>query len=332
MAKKSKTNSVISIGLPLSFSIGLLVWIFSQMDMKHICEIIRSADVWYLSWAAVVFFVINIVILVRWCLFMRALELQLPFWSVTKWFFIGLACNLLPVSQVGGDVVKTLALAGKTKQKPAVVASVVLDRLSGFAGIVVVAAVMFFVGYDQIPDPWIGGSIVLLTLGAFAVGALFFSHRIYSFFCKALGRWPAVQAKVMEVHYDIVLMKGRILEGVGGILLSCLAQMLLAYDYYLVAKAFGQDVSFSYFMIFSPLVCVVTTIPSIGGLGVREMGWKHLLPKVGVSPEIAVSISLMNFVFMLGVGLLGGLIYVVTLFTRRVQPDQAQLEPGRQKS
>jgi glycosyltransferase 2 family protein len=330
MTKKS--NSILSIGLPLFFSIGLLAWIFSQMDLKHIFEIMRMADVWYLSWAGVVFFAINIVILMRWCLFMRALGLHLPFKSVTKWFFIGLACNLLPVSQVGGDVVKTLALAGKTTQKPAVVASVVLDRLSGFAGIVVLSAIMFFVGYDQIPDPWVGASIVLLTLGAFTVGAVFFSHRIYSLFCKALGRWPAVQTKVLQVHYDIVLMKGKILEGIGGILLSCLAQILLAYDYYLVAKAFAQDVSFSYFMIFSPLVCVVTTIPSVGGLGVREMGWKHLLPKVGVSPEVAVSISLVNFVFMLGVGLLGGLLYVVTLFNRRVQPDQAQLNVSPKKA
>jgi glycosyltransferase 2 family protein len=330
MSKKS--NTLLSVGLPLFFSVGLLAWIFSQMDLKHIYEIIRMADVWYLSLAAVVFFVINIVILMRWCLFMRALNLRFPLSSITKWFFIGLACNLLPVSQVGGDVVKTIGLAGKTKHKPTIVASVVLDRLSGFAGIVVVAAVMFFVGYDQIPDPWVGASIILMTLGALTIGAIFFSHRIYSFFCQALARWPGVQTKVMEVHYDIVLMKGKILEGVGGILLSCFAQMLLACDYYLVAKAFGQDVSFSYFMIFSPLVCVVSTIPSIGGLGVREMGWKHLLPKVGVSPEIAVSISLMNFVFMLGVGLLGGLIYVATLFDRRVQPDQAQLEPGRQKS
>lgn len=328
---KKDMGKVFSFWLPLVLSFGLLTWVFSKINLKDIYSVIRTADSGYMLWAAVVFLFINIVILLRWYIVLRALRVDLPFSAVMKWFFIGLFCNFLPLSSVGGDVIKTIGLAGKSKLKPTIFASVVIDRLSGFAGIVVVAAVMFVVGYDQIPDRWVGGSIVVMTLVALTVGAIFFSHRIYSFCCKLFNRWPKLKERVMEVHYDIVLMKGNVAAGLGAVLLSCLAQALLAYNYYIVAKALFQNVSFSYFMIFSPLVCVATTLPSIGGLGLREMGWKYLLPKVGVAPEVAVSISLMNFIFMVGVGFIGGIMYVVTLFDRRVQPRQTDSGVGLQK-
>ena len=130
----------------------------------------------------------------------------------------------------------------------------------------------------------------------------------------------------MDVHYDIVLMKGRVNQGIVAIFLSCISQVILAYVYFIVAKALHQNVDFFYFIIFSPLVCVATSLPSIGGLGVREMGWVYLLSKVGVPQGVAVSISLINFLFMILVGVIGGVMYVVTFFDRRVQPDQT--DPG----
>jgi uncharacterized membrane protein YbhN (UPF0104 family) len=233
---------------------------------------------------------------------------------------------------VGGDVVKTIGLARRATQKPKVFASVVLDRLTGFAGVVIVAAVMFVVGYSSIPDRSVGLSIVAMTLVSLTLTAILFSHRMYSFFCRILNRWPKAKESVMNVHYDIVLMKGKVGEGILSVLMSCLAQIILAYVYFMVAKALHQDVDFFYFMIFSPLVCVATSLPSIGGLGVREMGWAYLLAKVGVVQGVAVSISLINFIFMVGVGLIGGVMYVVTFFDRRVQPHQAELDARPKKT
>jgi uncharacterized protein (TIRG00374 family) len=278
----------------------------------------------YLSWAFVVFFFINIVILLRWFILISALQLDAPFWDVVKWYFIGIFCNLFLPTAVGGDVIKIIGLSKVIHQKPKVFASVVLDRLSGFAGIVIVAAIMFVLGNKHIPDRSVGGSIVLMTLVSLGISAVLFSHRIYSFCCKLFNRWPSVKESLMSVHYDIALMKGKVGEGLLSILLSCMAQLLLAYVYFLVAKALNQDIGFFYFLIFSPLICVATSLPSIGGLGVREMGWAYLLSKVGVVQGVAVSISLINFVFMLIVGLIGGAMYVVTFFDRRVQPHQAK--------
>lgn len=330
--EQAKKKSILSLLIRLALSFGLLAWVFSKIDMAHTYEVIRGADLGYLSWAFCVFFLINVVILFRWYIFVKALDLDAPFWAVVKWFFIGLFCNLFLPSSVGGDVIKTIGLAKVVKQKPKVFASVVLDRLSGFAGIVVIAAIMFFVGYEHIPDRSVGGSIVGMTLVSLTITAVLFSNRIYSFCCALFNRWPVIKENLMSVHYDIALMKGKVGEGVLNILLSGFSQVALAYVYFMVAKALNQDVGFFYFLIFSPLICVVTALPSIGGLGVREMGWAYFLAKVGVTQGVAVSISLISFLFMVIVGLIGGVIYVVTLLDRRVQPHQAKSKSRHKES
>lgn len=316
----------LSLLIRIALSFGLLVWVFGKIDLQHTLEVVRGADMGYLAWAFIVFFVINIVILFRWKVFVAALNLDTPFWNMIQWFYIGIFCNLFLPSAVGGDVIKVIGLSRIVGQRPKVFASVVLDRLSGFAGIVIVAAIMFMVGYEHIPDRSVGGSIIMMTLVSLAISIVLFSHRIYSFCCKLFNRWPPVKESLMNVHYDIALMKGKVGEGIFNIVLSCLAQVLLAYVYYVVAKALNQNVEFIYFLIFSPLICVATALPSIGGLGVREMGWAFLLAKVGVPEGIAVSISLINFLFMVLVGLIGGAMYVTTFLDRRVQPHQTK--PG----
>jgi uncharacterized protein (TIRG00374 family) len=323
--KKQEANkSPLSFILRIVLSFGLLAWIFSKIDMAHTCSVIQSADLGYLSWAFFVFFLINLVILLRWYILIRALRLDARLGDVIKWFFIGIFCNLFLPSSVGGDVIKIIGLSKVVQQKPKVFASVVLDRLSGFAGIVIVAAIMFVVGYEHIPDRSVGWSIIIMTLVSLSIAAVLFSHRIYSFCCKLFNRWPSIKESLMNVHYDIALMKGKVGEGLLSILLSCLAQLLLAYVYFVVAKALHQDINFLYFLIFSPLICVATALPSIGGLGVREMGWAFLLSKVGVAQGVAVSISLINFLFMVIVGLIGGAMYVLTFLDRRVQSHQTK--------
>jgi uncharacterized membrane protein YbhN (UPF0104 family) len=128
------------------------------------------------------------------------------------------------------------------------------------------------------------------------------------------------------MHEDVSLMKGRKRTGFGCILLSCLVQVLGAYLYYLISLAMHLQVSFLHYLIFSPIVSAVTFLPSIGGLGVREVGWKTFLTKVGVGADAAIGLSLISFFFVIVVGLIGGVIYVTTVPCRRVQCDEE--DPG----
>ncbi len=121
------------------------------------------------------------------------------------------------------------------------------------------------------------------------------------------------------MHYDIALLKNNRAQGFKALGLACINQVIFGFSWYLVAKALHQDIPIIYFLIFVPLLCVASSFPSIGGLGVRETGAAYLLGKIGVDSGIAVSISLINYFFMIAIGIIGGIIYVTTLSPGRVQ-------------
>ncbi len=316
-------KNIFGILLPCFLSLGLLTWLFFTVDYKHIWQAIRGSDWRYMAAAALIFNMINFLIIWRWRVLMKAVGLKTKRLSSMRWFFIGLFCNLAPISTVGSDVIKGLGLAQETGHKPKVFASIVLDRLSGFAGIVILAAVAFTFGHGIIANKLVITAIAAMSVVSLGVVVVLFSHRIFSFACKAFQAWPKIRENLMRLHYDIVLLKGKQEKGWESIGISILAQVVLAFEFFLTAKGLHQNVPLVYFVIFSPIVCVVTSLPSIGGLGFRELGWVYLLSLVGVSKEMSGGLSLINSAFTILAGLLGGLFYVSTLSSRRVQYTQA---------
>lgn len=312
-------KNVGSFLLRFGLSAGLLWFLSSKIDIAKAWDLLRSARIDFLIYACIVFFVINLIILWRWFIFIKALGVTSSVLDIVRYYFIGLFGNLFLPSSVGGDFLKIYGLCRNSTQKTTIVASVLLDRLSGFAGILLVSLVAFIIGYRYIQD----GSLLIPIVGMAVVGAgivgVLFNKKIYSFCCRIFSRLPKVQKALMGLQQDIALMKGKRMEGFKAIAVSCLAQSISAVCWYLVARALSQDVSIIYFLIFVPLTCIAASFPSIGGLGVREIGSVYLFSKAGIGSEIAASISLINFLFMVIVGLIGGLVYVVTLSSGRIQ-------------
>lgn len=307
---RQKLKELFSNILRYGLSIALLVYLYFKIDIAKTAAVVKSADMEYIGYALLVSGLIYVVILVRWWILIRALSLEVRFGQMTRYFFIGLFGNLFLPSSIGGDVIKVWGLCRHTSAKPKVVASVILDRLSGFGGIVVVAIISFAAGYKVVNDLSLLLSIAFMALASFGLSAVLFQEKIYSFCCTIFRRFPKIQKTLMNIHYDIALLKNRLDAIYKAVAMSCVTQVLLSVVFFLTGKALHQDVALVYWMIFVPLICVASSLPSIGGLGVREAGAAFLLAKVGVDPGIAVSISLINFLFMVVAGLVGGVIYL----------------------
>lgn len=312
MTTEPKKNNLLSLLLRVGLSAGLLWFIFSRIDLQKTFEVIKSADIQYLVLAFSAFVAINLLILWRWATFIRALDLSTPVLKIARFYFAGLFGNLFLPSSIGGDIIKIAGLCKNNDQKAKVVASVVLDRMSGFAAIVIVGTIAFIFGHQMINDNSLVVPIIGLAVFSSFVGVFLFNEKVYSLGMSIFNLFPKVKESCMKMHYDVVLLKKRPLKGCKAILLSCLCQLTLAFTFYLTAVALHQDVKLAYFFIFVPLICVATALPSIGGLGVREAGAAYLFAKAGVATEVSVSISLINFLFMVLIGLFGGLFYIST--------------------
>lgn len=316
---KDNLKNVFNFFLRVGLSAGLLFWLFKKIDFSETEEVFKAADVTYIIYAAIIFLGINAIMLVRWLILIRALKLKAKTFSVVRYFFIGLFGNLFLPSAVGGDIIKILGLCRDcVDQKPRVVASVLLDRLSGFCGIVTVATVSFFFGRDVL-----GNSLIIPILIMAIVSSLFllisFNKTAFRSFNHIFSFLPKFKKSMAALHEDIALLKDKKSIFFLCIGLSAFSQIVFAICYFLLAKSLHQDVELLYFVIFVPIICVATSLPSIGGLGVREAGAAYLFGKVGMQSGVAVGISLINFIFMVIIGLVGGLIYVLTLRAGRLQ-------------
>ena len=139
MPDQNKLKDFMSFALRIIIS-GLLLWyIFSKIDFSKVVGLIKTADVRFLIFALIANTVIVINMLYRWFIYIRALDLKVKSWDVIRFYLAGLFGNLFLPSAMGGDIIKIVGLCHNNDQKPKVVASVLLDRLSGFAAIAIVA-------------------------------------------------------------------------------------------------------------------------------------------------------------------------------------------------
>ena len=311
-----KVKGWISFGLRFGISAGLLWFLFHHMDQKgtvaELAELIKTADVKYVFYAFIPFAVINGFLLVRLRIFIDALELDVPWMNMARYSLIGLFGNLFMPSAIGGDVIKTVGLCTNAEEKSKIVAAVLLDRLSGFASMVVVSTVSLLVGFRYLNNPLLWAAVALMAILLTGLGCVLFNETLYRLFCHIFHFFPKLKKAVMQMHYDIALLKGRKIAIVKAIAMSCCGQILLALTFFWLSKALHQEISLFYFIVFTPITCVASSFPSIGGLGFREGALEYLLVQLGVVAGIGVSIGLLDFLFMVVVGIFGWAFFVVT--------------------
>lgn len=325
MALPEKTKNLLIAVSRYLISGVLLIYLYNQIDVETTATIVKSADMGYMFLAFFIFNLINGMILIRWLIYVRALRIDASFLRLTRYFSVGLFGNLFLPSAIGGDVIKTMGLCHKRQGKAKVVASVVLDRLSGFASMVTVSTVAFFAGYHLLQDMSLLALIIIVAGVSGGTAFIISNEKIYSFCCRAFQVFPRLQKGLMNMHYDIVLLKDGKITNLKAIFISSIAHSSLSFAWFILAKSLHQDIPLIYFLVFVPFTCFASTFPSVGGLGAREAAAVYLFAKVGVEPGIAMSVSLLNYLMMVLCGLLGGAVYMLTKDPR---PDIPVVTPN----
>jgi len=93
------------------------------------------------------------------------------------------------------------------------------------------------------------------------------------------------------------------------ILISVIGQALYFIVVYILFKSVGLKVPFRAIFLVMPIVSVVSMLPSIGGLGLREGAIVFFFaPIVGTERAFGVSILLLAILFLISI--IGGIIYI----------------------
>lgn len=321
-------KKIFSLILRISVTLALLIFLFHRIDFIKIWQTVRSLNPFLFILSFLIYFSLVFMGSWRWQMLLNAAHLRIKKRRVLISILGSQFFNLFLPSTIGGDLSRSFDLFGHTRQGSKVVATVILDRLSGFAGLALLSAIGLVLGFRFFDKNIIMFILILVALIAGIFCFIFsntFIPNILSFLNNHIK--SSIIAKMTNLHSSLSFFKNQKRVLVKNVAVSTLTHLVLAIVFYILTIAMGYKLNLIYFIIFVPIITAISALPvSIGGLGLRDVSSVYLFSKIGLPEGAAFSLSLINFFFMVVVGLIGGIIYVFTHRYRRIQSHQTHLE------
>ena len=254
----------------------------------------------------------------RWAILVRVLDRRISVRTSILLGFIGCYFNLLIPGAVGGDVVKAAYLARMQIKRAQAIASMIMDRVLGLLGLLVLTAIAGFLAWGPatieirrlILAAWamLGGGLFLITM-------LFVRVPLWNFAVWASGRqsrWSNIASELRAISSTYRQRPG---VTVLGLILSLLSHGLTVVVFFTLGKAlFGATMAATLgdHFLMVPLTLLTTAVPlPFGALGLTEEVGSHLLGMVG-HPSGAVAMMGLR-VLMITCGLEGACVYLLRL-------------------
>jgi len=326
-------KKIFQLLLKVGISIAILFFLFRSVDEKVIFGLIKNSNKLFLFFAFIVFLVNYLLCFFRWEMLLQAVEIDLPVKKVIASFSGGIFFNLFLPSTVGGDFVRSMDLASHTKKSKEVVATVFLDRLSGFVGMVLVSLFAVSFGFKLVQDKAVFIPVFIITGILAFILLILFNEFLFLKINKLLHSSSAgkIRETVKNIHQEIYYFRRHKPVIFKNLLLSLAIQLIAPATFFLIGLSLGIRINPVYFFVYLPIISAITMLPiSIGGLGVRDATTIYFFAKAGVVKDLAFAASLINFFFILICGSLGGIIYVLSLHHRRIQHHKSS--PFRPRS
>lgn len=306
-----RRGTLIRISISFFLILGIL---YALRDKLRDAVIILQKEVdpgWFI-FGILVYGVALLILAVRLQSVFKVQQIFISYKEAVYLNFVGLFFNLFFPSAVGGDLAKAYFAYKHSGKKLASTTSVILDRLMGFVTMISMAFVAVFLFGKNLDRPEISRLIYVFL--AFMLLAMFFfaSKRFASNFKFITHVVPSAKwrQRLSEVYHAIHSYKNHRKILFLSIFLSFAAQTLFISVHYILARSLGVYISPKVFFIIVPVIAIITMIPSIGGLGVREVGLIYFLSHY-MAAERSLALSLLLDILIYGYCLLGGIGYVL---------------------
>lgn len=318
----SRINNYLVLLVKIALSIGLVWYAFHKIDLASAWTTLASIPYTAL-FAAVALLFLQFVFgayRLRELLGQMRQKFRIP--AALDAILVGAFFSQTLISFVGGDAMRIWRMIRAHIPAATATKSVLLDRISGFAGIVaiVLTSIPFLVPLLQSLEMKMG--LLLITVGVLAgVFAVFVLRRIPERIRS--GRILGGLWRFASLGLDIVRSRRGVLYVLS---LSILIQVVNVLILYILGQGLSIDLSFGLYFVFMPIVLLLSMLPiSFAGWGVREGAMVAALAVVGVPAYQSLALSICFGLCLIFVSLPGGVIWFAT---RGKTPD-AEAQVGQ---
>lgn len=234
--------------------------------------------------------------------------IQIHFTKLLRFFWMGLFFNQVLPSSVGGDALRGYYLCREGVSLGQASIGVLLDRLFGMLGLVILVLVMIPSFYGLILDEGARlGVLAGATVALAAIGALFMLDRLPPF----MMRWRVARG-LSKLASDARRQVFSMNPGIRLVALSTGIHFVSIIVVGVLARAMGLEIAWAGLLVLVPLATLFMMMPvSIAGWGVREGIMVFGLAHFGVDAAQALALSILYGMLLLAVALPGGLIWLV---------------------
>jgi hypothetical protein len=291
----------------------LFFYIFRKINFQQFGATLRDARLGILIVGFLVLWVGHYICIYRWRMLMRPLMPVLSLSHLFGIYCIGLFFNLIFPTVVGGDVVKMYYAGRPSKSYAQSFAATFLDRDAGMFAMMIIACVAVL-AYPIIVPGIPVSFIIWSVFSAFVVGniAIFnprFHRRLNNVLRTLRLSKIAVKADMISNAFQIMGKQKAVLFG--SLLISFINQLLVISVTWIMAKGLRIQVSLWYFLIFVPVITLISMIPiSLNGMGLREYSFMSLFSAIGILPVSCIALGLLSSIVMLLTSLPGGIVYI----------------------
>jgi glycosyltransferase 2 family protein len=310
--------------LKVAVPVAIIAWLLTTISPDEYEQFMARPKNWpLLLGALVVVFTAVTITIIRWYLLVRALHLRFSLTDAFRLGFLGYLFNFVVVGSVGGDLFKAIFIAREQAGRRAeAVATVLVDRIVGMYGLVVLTAAVILLG--GVPKATVEVELLCqLTLVAAAVGALGIAVLfIPGFTTGPLARFcvqlPKVGAVFEQLLSAVRIYRSRWPIVIVTVVMSVGSHSLFTLSLFLIARAMFDHVpTLHEHMILVPLGMVAGALPlAPGGFGAFELAIEALYKIIPAAPDVDVAGVLVALVYHL-LTVLVAMIGVVIYWTSR---------------
>ncbi len=310
-------KSFLSTFFKSAVSAGLLGFLIYQAEPAKILESLRPLiypSGLLLSALALISLILAYYLMAwRWQILLSGYGHKQSLSTLFNYYMVGLFFNNFLPTSIGGDVVRIYKIVSETEDRTSGFASVIIERIIGIAATLFIALIGLYAVLSQYSNL----KLTLIIVSIFMVIIFFFwlmtRNRPFRFMLRLFEKLTLFKIgerinKLLEaIHF--FRTRRRIL--LFTFILSLFSQLAIVLMNYLMASALLIKISFLYLMMVVPVTFVLTMLPSINGVGIRDGGFVYLLRKIKVSAPAALSISIMNLILPLILSIYGAILFII---------------------
>jgi len=308
------SNKTKLLALRLLITAVLIYTVLRVVDLDQFVRVVQGVKLWPLILALVLLLCRLPINGLRWGLILIKRGHNFSVWYLTRLILIATFFSLFLPTSSGGDIARGMSLYQRNVPSREVVSSILFDRMAGVVCLIGLSSVpaLYFLAFR--PSLWrISLTVLGIAVTAFLViVALRHLPAPAEAPNKEAGAARRMWSALRGLTNDLAAYIADVSLLVKTVVLSVAFQLVGIVSVFLVGLSVGAEAEFAYYLMFMPLIWLLTMIPiSINGIGLRETSFVFLFGQTGMASEQALAVSAVLTLFSVALGLIGGVALLI---------------------